>query len=376
MKRLPLGLKMLNYMYPMFNHRKFNLKEVAMRYIGIDLHQQFSQVAVVEEDGKIVEEFKIANAPHMFCHPATLKLFSEPTKVALEACNGWYWLADELEGMGAEVHLAHPLKTKLIAEAKVKTDKIDARVLANLLRTNFLPESYLAPSEVREARELHRHRAALVRVRTSVKNRVHSILSKHGIYFLHISDIFGVGGRKNLQEASQRLRPVYQEALKRYLSLVDWLDIEIAKVQSQIDNAVVVSEAMKLLLTIPGIGKYSAYLVLSEIGNIERFSTPKKLVSYAGLNPGADISGKHSYSKHITKQGNAWLRWVLIQDAPHAVRCDERLKKLYRRISIRKGKNTAKVAIARELLTSIYWVLKKRQPYCPKSVTPVLTKVL
>jgi len=346
-----------------------------MQYIGVDLHQQFSQIAVVTKDGKTVKEIKATNSPDMFNHPVMKEIFSKPTKVALEACNGWYWMADALEEMGADVHLAHPLKTKLIAEAKVKTDKIDAKVLANLLRTDFLPEAYLAPSEVRQTRELHRHRAALVRLRTSIKNRVHSILSKHGVYFLHISDIFGLKGREALQKTSQHLRPVYQQAMERYLSLVDWLDTEIARIQSQIDEAVIKDEASQLLLTIPGIGKYSAYLILSEIGDVQRFANPKKLISYAGLNPGADISGKHSYSKHITKQGNAWLRWVLIQDAPHAVRTDERLKKIYRRIAIRKGKNTAKVAIARELLCSVYWVLKKQQSYCPKSVTPALAIV-
>lgn len=346
-----------------------------MNYIGWDLHQQFSQIAVMTKEGKVTKEFKISHVPGMFDHPFLAQLLSPPTKVALEACNGWYWVVDALEKNGAEVHLAHPLKTKLIAESKVKTDKIDAKVLANLLRTNFLPESYLAPGKVRELREVHRHRAALVKVKTSIKNRVHSILSKHGIFFTRISDVFGFKGRQALNKVMPQLKPVYAEELQRYLSLIDWLDKEIEKIEHQIKSLVKKDETTKLLMTVPGIGEYSAFLIQSEIGEINRFSNPKKLISYAGLNPGADISGKHSYNQHITKQGNLWLRWILIQDAHQAARSDERLGRIYRRISQRKGKNTAKVAVARELLFSIYWVLKKQVPYCPKSVTPVLAMV-
>lgn len=345
-----------------------------MNYIGWDLHQQFSQIAVMSKEGKMIKELKVSHLPGMFDHPFLSQLLSPPAKVALEACNGWYWVVDALEKMGAEVHLAHPLKTKLIAEAKVKTDKIDAKVLANLLRTNFLPESYLAPGEVRELREIHRHRAALVKVKTSVKNRVHSILAKHGIFF-RLSDLFGLKGRQALEKVISQLKPVYAEELKRYLSLIDWLDKEIEKIEHQIKSKVAKDKTTELLMTVPGIGEYSAFLIQSEIGDINRFPNPKKLISYAGLNPGTDISGKHSYNKHITKQGNVWLRWILIQDAHQAARSDERLKRIYQRISQRKGKNTAKVALARELLFSIYWVLKKHTPYCPKSVTPVLAMV-
>ena len=158
------------------------------RYAGWDLHQQFSQVVVGSKDGRQKETIKIPHFPRMFDDPRVKKFLQPPIEVAGEACNGWYWVVDGLEKMGAKVHLAHPLKTKLIAESKVKTDKIDARALFNLLRADFLPESYIAPQEVREAREIHRHRAALVKIRTSVKNRVHGLLSKHGIFF-KLSDI-------------------------------------------------------------------------------------------------------------------------------------------------------------------------------------------
>jgi len=201
-----------------------------MHYIGWDLHQRFSQLAITTEKCQLLKELKIPHFPGIFQHPIVIKLFSSPTKVAVEACNGWYWVA--------EVHLAPPLKTKLSAEAKVKTDKIDAKILADLLRTDFLPESYLAPSLVREKRELHRHRAALVKVRTSIKNRVHGILGKHGIFFTNVTDIFGVKGRQQLEKELTNLKPVYRGELKRYLSLIDWLDKEIEKIEDEISSTV------------------------------------------------------------------------------------------------------------------------------------------
>jgi len=339
------------------------------RYAGWDLHQRFSQVVVGDKDGRGKESIKFPHFPGMFKHPRVKEILQPPIEVAVEACNGWYWVVDGLEKMGAKVHLAHPLKTKLIAESKVKTDKIDAKALFNLLRTDFLPESYIAPQEVREAREVHRHRAALVKIRTSVKNRVHSLLSKHGIFF-KLSDIFGTKGRESLQQILPQLKPICQEELKRYLSLIDWLDKQITMIEHKIQSLVKDDSLAKLLMTIPGIGYYSAQLIISEIGDISRFPSAKKLIGYTGLNPGADISGKHFYSRPITKQGNVWLRWVLIQDAPHAARSDERLGRIYARIAKRKGKNTAKVAVAREMLVAIYWVLKRRVPYCPKVSHP------
>jgi transposase len=346
-----------------------------MNYSGWDLHQQFSQVVVGTKDGKQRKNFKIFHSTGMFDDPEVKKILAPPIEIAVEASSGWYWIVDELEKIGAKVHLAHPLKTKLIAESRVKTDKIDANVLFDLLRTNFLPESYIAPQEVRKEREIHRHRAALVKIKTSVKNRVQSILAKHGVFF-KITDVFGVKGREQLKKLMPRLSPVYQKELRRYLDLIDWLDNQIEKIERKIRSITEESPLCKLLCTVPGIGYYSALLILSEIGNIERFSSPKKLISFSGLNPGISKSGKHSYNNlPITKQGNTWIRWVLIQDAYAATKKDERLKTIYERIKTRKGANTAKVVVAREILTSIYWVLKKKKPYCPKSVTPVLAMV-
>jgi len=345
-----------------------------MNYAGWDLHQQFSQVVVGTKDGKKRKSIKFHHFPGMFEHSHLREFLQPPIEVAVEASSGWYWVVDQLEKMGAKVHLVHPLKTKLIAESRVKTDKIDANVLFDLLRTGFLPEAYIPSGEVREKREIHRHRAALVKIRTSAKNRIHSILAKLGVFF-KISDIFGIKGRKNLEKVIPNLKPVYKEEITRFLVLIDWLDKEIEKIEKKIRSLAKDNPLIKLLMTIPGISYYSALLILSEIGDINRFAHPKKLISFSGLNPGVNKSGKHFYNLPITKQGNTWLRWILIQIAPLAARSDERLKQIFQRIAKRKGNNTAKVAVAREILKAVYWVLKKRAPYCPKSVTPQLAMV-
>ena len=171
----------------------------ATRWIGIDLHRRRSQIAVIDEHGELSLSRRIVNDREMF-----LELLGDPgsAHVALEATYGWEWLAELLEEAGYDLHLAHPLRTRAIAAARVKTDAIDAKTIAHLLRAGFLPEAYVAPRELRDLRELLRHRATLTRMRSAVKNRVHAILAKHGIPREH-SDLFGKGGREFLAE----LRP-------------------------------------------------------------------------------------------------------------------------------------------------------------------------
>ena len=148
------------------------------RWIGIDLHRRRSQIAIIDEHGELALSRRIVNDPDTF-----KDLLGDPdgTHVALEATYGWEWLAELLEEAGYDVHLAHPLRTQAIAAARVKTDAVDAKTLAHLLRTGLLPEAYIAPPELRDLRELLRHRAVLTRMRTAVKNRVHAQLARQGI---------------------------------------------------------------------------------------------------------------------------------------------------------------------------------------------------
>jgi transposase len=159
-----------------------------MHSVGIDLHRSRSHIAVIDEEGDVLLSRRIVNDPATF-----LELLAEidgECRIALEATFGWEWLADVLQGAGYELHLAHPLRTKAIASARVKTDAVDAKTLAHLLRANLLPEAYIAPRELRELRDLLRHRVALTRMRSALKNRVGAILAKQGITRPY-SDMFG-----------------------------------------------------------------------------------------------------------------------------------------------------------------------------------------
>src|SRR5215218_9050009 len=163
-----------------------------MNPVGIDLYRKRSQVAVLDEHGRELLSRRIVNDPQSLLE--LLEGIDGESRVALEATYGWEWLADVLEEAGYELHLAHPLRTKAIAAARVKTDAVDARTLAHLLRTDLLPEAYIAPRELRDLRDLLRHRVALTQRRPALKNRVHALLAKHSI--LHgYGDLFGQGGR-------------------------------------------------------------------------------------------------------------------------------------------------------------------------------------
>jgi transposase len=241
--------------------------------------------------------------------------FPLKTQVVKEATCGWSWLSELLQDLGLEVKLANPSKVRIIAESQIKTDKVDALALAQLLRTNFLPESYLAPKEQREARDLLRYRISLVHLRSGVKNRVHALLTRLGIYHSY-SDLFGKKGRRFL--SSLELCSVHRQALDGYLCLIDTTNKLIGEAEVEIRRVVKESEDGKRLLSVPGIGFILAYLILVEIGDISRFSSYKKLCSYAGLVPSVHRSGEKSYHGHISKKANRYLQWGMIESAQKA----------------------------------------------------------
>ncbi len=158
------------------------------RWVGIDLHRRRSQIAIIDEHGELSLSRRIVNDRETFLE--LLDGLEGESQIAVEATYGWEWLAELLEDAGYDMHLAHPLRTRAIAAARVKTDAVDAKTLAHLLRADLLPEAYIAPRELRDVRDLLRHRAALVAMRTALKNRVHALLARHGIAVEH-SDLFG-----------------------------------------------------------------------------------------------------------------------------------------------------------------------------------------
>ena len=232
------------------------------RWVGIDLHRRRSQIAIIDDEGELLLSRRIVNDRETF-----RELLGDPdgTHVALEATYGWEWLAELLEDAGHDVHLAHPLRTHAIAAARVKTDAVDAKTLAHLLRTGLLPEAYIAPPELRDLRELLRHRAVLTRMRTAVKNRVHALLARHGIRPEH-TDLFGKSGREFL--AGLELPAGSRRRLDSLMALIADFDREITAATREIDARAKIDERVDVLCQIRGIGRYTAMLIIAEVGEV------------------------------------------------------------------------------------------------------------
>ena len=327
-------------------------------YVGIDVHRKRSQVAVVAEDGKVQLNKNTVNGTEPL-----LRLIGDlpaGTPVAFEAAFGWGWLLRLLEDYGFDPHLVHPLQCKAIASARLKNDKVDAATLAQLLRADLLPEAWIAPAEVRQLRALLRHRASLVRLGTQQRNRIHAVVADFG-YDRSGSYLSGPG-RGWL--AGLDLPAVSREIVADCLAVIDGLAPVIDRIDGELRAHAKADPRVKTLTTLPGVGQFTALVMLAEIGDISRFPSARKLASWAGLTPtvrGSDRTVRHG---HISKQGSAWLRWVLNQAAQTAKRSPE-FAATYATIAKRRGKKIATIAIARKLLTRAWHLLSDMQAAGP-----------
>lgn len=324
-----------------------------MVYVGVDLHRKRSHVAALGQDGAQVLSRRISSTPEEF-----LRVFGElgPTEleVAFEATYGWGWFADLLADVGISAHMAHPLGTKAISSARVKNDSVDARTLAHLLRTNLLPEAWIAPPEVREARRAARGRTALVRIRSRLKCQTSAIVADHG-FTPEVSDLFAKGGRVLL--AGLDLPFISRSRVDANLRVIDEITEEIELADRDLRQLFRGDDRIRRLTAIPGIGFTTAAVVTSEVWDVTRFPSPDKLCSWAGLTPLERSSSEALRRGHISKQGSRWLRWVLVEAAasgPH----DPTLRSFSGRIARRRGIKIARVAVARRLLTLCYYALR------------------
>ena len=330
-----------------------------MLHIGIDMHKRFSEVAVIDDAGKLISRYKLYHDSHEAMREYFAQ-FGTDVMVTVEATRNWYWLYELLESQGIPVKLAHPLKVRVIADAKLKNDKVDAWVLAHLERLDFLPEAYIPSREIRDQREVLRYRISLVRARAIFKNRVHAILDKLGINHKY-TDLFGKGGLEFLKTVE--LRPIYRQALDGYLSIIEFLDQKIDEVTKQLRTILKPDPRAKLLISIPGVGELTAYLLICEIGDIQRFSSDKKLCNYAGITPTIRESAGHRWEGHITKQGNRYIRWAMVEAAQFAPKQDPALFAFHQRLADRRGPKKARVAVGRKLLTAVWHVLTEGVEY-------------
>lgn len=328
-------------------------------YAGLDIHKKTCQAIICTEKGEVVKQGKIPTEKEKI-----QEFFSEhgKIKIAIEACNHWEHIFDTLEMDGHQVVLAHPLKTRIIAESRVKTDKVDAKILAQLLRTGFLPTSYIPSKEIRDLRNLVRRRIFLGRYTARLKNKIYAELLRQGFSYQRGPTLFKGWGKRWLHSLKI-------PSIDSYLTLYDSVILEIKNMEQELKSYGQCCKDVELLVTIPGIGIYSALVIISEIGDITRFSNEEKLCSYAGLNPSVHQTGDHCYYGHITKQGSKHLRWILTE----AVRIhliwmkrqnrESKIIRFYQRLKKRKPENVATVAASRKLLQIIYHMLKNKDVF-------------
>jgi transposase len=339
------------------------------RALGWDIHRKFSKVSLMEISAA-GEVSAVERARLEHDDPETMRRWlsrlDPEIPVALEATFGWPWVADLLEGLGHHVHLGHPPAIRALAKHEAKSDRCDSDRLGKFRLRGILPESYLAPPEVRQRRERTRYRMALVVLRTGVKGRIQAILHRLGI--LHpFSDLFGRSGRRFLETLA--LSEAVREVLRGYLNLLDQLDKLIREVEQWMEENLAVDEIVRLLMTIPGIGLILAHVIRAEIGEIERFPRHGHLASYSGLAPISNETAGREGPRHCSTACNHMLRWAFVEAVHGAQRTKGesglRLRKLYARLSWkgRGGKSLAKVAVAREMSKLVHVVWSKHMPY-------------
>jgi len=336
-----------------------------VKYVGIDVHKKMCQAAVLDEDGELLDQIRFLNKKEDIKEFA-LKLltFRDDVKAVVESTgNLWIQIHDILEKFGIDVSLSNPGKTRLIAEAKNKTDKVDAKILARLLRADMLFTCYVPGEEIRNRREFLRHRLNLVKMRTMVKNRIHSLLDKYTLRSPYNS--WTKKWVAWLRE--QDLGFMDNAIIKGQLAILETFNEQIRVMEDKIAAIAVDDSQVKLLMTMPGIGYFTASLLVAEIGDINRFSNDKKISSWAGLAPRISQSGETTHIGRVGK-GNKRVAALMVQSAHNARRYDARFSRAYKQVSRRGGKGKAIVAVAHEMIRIVYFMLRDNAPYRGQNV--------
>jgi transposase len=322
------------------------------QFVGIDLHRRRSVISRTDQHGQVLEAVRISNDPKLLAQ--VMGRAGEQPEVVLEATYGWYWAADLLTTIGANVHLAHPLGVKAFAYRRVKNDFRDAADLADLLRMGRLPEAWIAPPQVRDLRQLVRHRAKLVAVRSAWKCQVHAVLAACGVW-VRMSDLFGQAGNQLLDRLA--LPTAFQARVNSLRRLLDPLDAEIALFSGMVAARLARHPGYRAIQHIDGLGPVLAAVLVAEIGDVTRFPGPAQLASWVGLTPRHHESDTHVHRGKITKQGSRLARWAATE-AVQRIGPQTRLGKVRERVAQRRGRNIGVVAAARELIELVYYGLR------------------
>jgi len=330
-------------------------------YAGLDTHSETITGTIKDDVGNSVRVLKVETSPQ-----GVKKLFERLKKkqisAVFEASRNWPYYTELLKPYCNNLVMAHPLKVRAIASARIKTDVIDSNTLSDLLRVDLIPESYMPSIEIVQLRELLRYRAGLSHLRGKLKTKVKNILSREGKK-CEMDEV--TGKRSRLWLNNLVLNELNRRELDYIVSLIDNFSEEIKNLDKIIEKEQYKYPEADLLKSIIGINTYSAMLIIAEIADFGRFPSPHKLAAYAGLVPSTYQSSSTQYNGRITKRGSKWLRWILTQCTHASIksRRSHKLKIFYLRIQRKKGKQKAVVATARKMLTVIWHLVNKNEYY-------------
>jgi transposase len=332
-----------------------------VRSIGLDVHKDFAEVAEAVPGGGVQRVGRVRTTPE------SLRAFAERLgpndQVALEATINTFAIAKLLAEHAGRVVVSNPVRTRAIADAKIKTDKVDASVLAQLLAADYLPSVWQPDETTQMLRRLVARRARLVRQRTRLKNQVHATLHRNLISGCPATDLFGKRGRSWLKQIP--LPTDERDALESNLRVLDLLGEELAQADAACARAATSRSDVRRLMTIPGLDFAAALALVAAIGDVHRFGSPQQLVSYLGLDPRVRQSGNRPAQTglHITKVGRAHARGMLTEAAWSVARTPGPLRAFFDRIRARRGPQIAVVALARKLAVLVWHLITREQDY-------------
>jgi transposase len=325
----------------------------------MDVHKRFIEVCILDGKGKVLFRGK-ANCERTALLEFARQRLKRTDRVALEATTNTWPVVEVLRPLVAAVVVGNPLKTKAIAEAKIKTDKVDAQVLANLLRCEYLPEVWQPDDQTQMLRGLITHRAGLMSQRARHKNRVQCLL---GRLLIH-SPCKCLWTKPGMAWLEQLELPTTERlVLDSELRQLAGVEHELGLLDERLVAFAAGEPRVRLLMTLPGVNYVVAIGLLAALGDIDRFRDGDHAASYLGLAPITRQSGRHCYHGHITKAGNSQARWLLTQSCQHVARHPGPLGAFFRRLAKRKNRQVAIMAVARKLVTIAHLMLKHNEPY-------------
>jgi transposase len=342
-------------------------EEDDMQYLGIDWGTRRASWCALDEHGALREGAIAADQDGLARLAFTLG-GDEEVRGCIEMMSGAVWVRDQLALVGWDIRLADARKVKSIAPLACKTDRVDARVLADLVRRDLVPEVWVPGLEERANRERLRRRSHLIRLRTSAINRSFGLLTQWGLR----RNLTALRKPDALAELAEHgVPPVWLQSIATLLAVIDDLDTQLGVLERELRPVARADERVKLLISIPGIGELLGLTIASEIGDIARFPSAGKLVGYSGLTPTIKQSGQSSRTGRLSKAGPDTLRWAAVEAAQQAWRPNNPWHRLYTDTKTRHGKsNPAKAAVARKVLIAAWHILARQQPFKPRTAAP------